>query len=319
MCYRLRVLTTTGPSRGASVPPAAPPGAAAACEWCGAAFDASSRRLTGRIECRRCGAQTTTPIPTDAELEAAYGSWYRPDAGRFSGPGDRLLGRLRGALAARLDRIAPPGPVLDVGAGEGRLLDALAARGRSATGLERHSTRADVREQDLGEVEPGWAAIVFWHSLEHLRGAGRALARAAELLRPRGVIVVAMPNPASLQARAFGDRWLALDMPRHLVHVPGPALHARLESLGLQVERSSGLRGGQVVFGWAHGLVGSLPGHPDLYDAIRRPAARRAEISGRQRGATLAAGALASPLAGALALAEAAAGRGGTSYVEARA
>ena len=88
-----------------------------------------------------------------------------------------------------------------------------------------------------------------------------------------------MPNPASLQARAFGERWLALDLPRHLVHVPAPALLARLRELGLSVERVSYLRGGQVVFGWLHGLVGALPGHPDLYDAIRRPEARRAPLS----------------------------------------
>jgi len=30
------------------------------------------------------------------------------------------------------------------------------------------------------------------------------------------------------------------------------------------------------VFGWVHGLVGKLPGHPDLYDAIRRSEARQA-------------------------------------------
>jgi SAM-dependent methyltransferase len=319
VCYRLRVLTTTGPPRGASFSSVAPPGAAAAsCEWCGAPFDASARRLTGRVECGRCGAQTTSPIPTDRELEDAYGGWYRPDAGRFSGPGDRLLARMRGAFATRLDRIAPPGPVLDVGAGDGRLLDALGARGRRATGLERRSTRPDVREQEIGDVEPGWAAIVFWHSLEHLRGAGGAVARAAELLRPGGVLVVAMPNPASIQARAFGDRWLALDLPRHLVHVPEPALRSRLEGLGLTVERTSGLRGGQVTFGWMHGLVGSLPGRPDLYDAIRRPDARRMPMSGSRRAATLAAGALVSPVAAALALGEAAAGRSGTSYVEAR-
>ena len=300
------------------MPSAAPPGSAAACEWCGAPLDASSRELPGRIECARCGAQTTSPIPSEEDLDAAYGSWYRPAAGRFSGPGDRLLARLRGRLAARLDEIAPPGPVLDVGAGDGRLLDALAARGRSATGLERRSTRPDVREGDVRDLEPGWAAIVFWHTLEHLRGAGAALSRAAELLAPRGVIVVAMPNPASLQAAAFGDRWLALDMPRHLVHVPAPALLARLEGLGLSVERRSGLRGGQVVFGWMHGLVGSLPGHPDLYDAIRRAGARRAPLTVPRRAATLAAGALLSPVAGALALGESAAGRSGTTYVEAR-
>jgi Methyltransferase domain len=270
------------------------------------------------VRCDRCGVETTWPIPSDADLDRAYGDWYRPSSGRFTGLGDHVLRRLRSRLAARLDQIAPPGPVLDVGAGDGALLDALAAQGREAVGLERRSTRPDVRAAELAEISERWAAIVFWHSLEHLRDPGPALDRAAELLVFGGVIVVAIPNPASIQARLFGDRWLALDMPRHLAHVPAAALLARLRSAGMSPQRVSYLRGGQVVFGWLHGIIGSLPGRPDLYDAIRRPDARQAPISSGRRALTLMAGALALPLAIVAALLEAWSGRAGTVYVEAR-
>ena len=290
----------------------------AACAWCGATLDPSAEHPAGRVPCTTCGSQTTWPPPTDAELDRAYGSWYRPGSGRFSGLGDQLLSRLRGRLAGRLDEIAPPGRVLDVGSGDGSLLDALAARGRPATGLERESARPDVIAGELADLEPPYAGVVLWHSLEHLRDAGTELGRAVELLGPGGAIVVAMPNPASLQARAFGDRWLHLDLPLHLVHVPAPALLDRLGALGARVERVSYLRGGQVVFGWLHGIVGLLPGHPDLYDAIRRPEARRRSLSTGRRLATVAAGALALVPAVACALVEAGLRRGGTVYVEAR-
>jgi SAM-dependent methyltransferase len=258
------------------------------------------------------------PVPTDADLELAYGTWYRPAEGRFAGLGDRALRSFRGRLARRLDRIAPPGPILDVGAGDGALLDSLASVGREAMGLERRSARPDVREAELSEVDGRFAAIVFWHSLEHLRHAGPALDRAAQLLAPGGIVVVAIPNLDSLQARAFGERWFALDLPRHLVHVPARALIERLRELGLKPARVSYLRGGQVVFGWLHGIVGSLPGHPDLYDAIRRPEARRGGMPVPERAATLVAGALALPISTACALLEASLRRGGTVYVEAR-
>jgi hypothetical protein len=293
--------------------------ASPSCAWCGAPIDpANPRPGERRLECARCGAQTTWPTPTDAELAAAYEGWYRPETGRFTGPMDTLLGRMRARLAARIERIAPPGRVLDVGSGNGELLDALAAQGRDAVGLERASQRDDVLAQEVVDVDLPSAAVVFWHSLEHLRQAGAAVDHAAGLLEPRGVLIVAMPNPASIQAHAFGDRWLALDLPRHLVHVPAPTLLARLRSIGLDVERVSYLRGGQVVFGWLHGLVGMLPGSPDLYDAIRRPEARRAPISAPRRAAVLVAAALATPIAAAAALFEAAVRRGGTVYVEAR-
>ena len=280
------------------------------CAWCGASL-ADGERLPGRVRCARCGVATTSPWPTETELEAAYAGSYRPAGGRFSGPGDRVLRAARASLARRLDELAPPGPVLDVGAGEGVLVGALAARGRETRGLERE-------DGEVWEVDGEWAGVVFWHSLEHLPSPGRALDHAAGLLADRGVLVVAIPNAESLQARAFGDRWLALDPPRHLVHVPARALLRRLRSAGLRVERVSHLRGGQVVFGWLHGLVGLLPGRPDLYDAIRRPAARRRPMGPATRAATLAAAALLLPLAAAAALAEAAARRGGSVYVEAR-
>jgi hypothetical protein len=288
----------------------------ARCAWCAAALEPGDG--SGTLLCARCGSRTTWPIPTDEELERAYGSWYRPDRGRFGGPGDRVLRGLRGRLARRLDRVAPPGPILDVGAGDGALLDALAATGREAVGLERHSDRADVREADVAEVEGTWAGIVFWHSLEHLRGARADLEQAAGRLEPAGVLVVAMPNSASLQARVFGERWFALDLPRHLVHVPAAALLARLRELGLRPGRVSYTRGGQVVFGWLHGIVGTLPGNPDLYDAIRRPEARRAPLSGGRRALVLGIAVLALPVAAACAATEVALRRGGTVYVEAR-
>lgn len=287
------------------------------CAWCGAALGSEAKRLPGRTRCA-CGAATTDPWPTDEELARAYGGAYRPESGRFAGVGDLLLRRTRGLLARRLDAIAPPGAVLDVGAGDGALLDALAAAGREATGLERRSTRPDVRETPLEEIGGEWAAVVLWHSLEHLRAPGEALRHAARLLAPRGVLIVAMPNAGSVQARVFGDRWFALDLPRHLLHLPASALLERLDELGLARERVSFVRGGQSVFGWLHGLVGSLPGRPDLYDAVRRPEARSKPLGPGQRAATLAAACALLPAAALAAALEALARRGGTVYVEAR-
>jgi SAM-dependent methyltransferase len=218
----------------------------------------------------------------------------------------------------RIDQIAPPGAVLDVGSGDGALLAALRRRGREAIGLEREETEG-AHDQDLSEVERGdWAGVVFWHSLEHLREPGKAIERAARLLRPGGFLFVAVPNSASFQARLFGDRWFALDIPRHLVHPTAPALLHKIEESGLQVERVSYTRGGQILFGWVHGVVSLLPGHRDLYDAIRRPAARARPLSGSARLVTLGLGVIVLPVAALGALIEVLARRGGTVYVEAR-
>lgn len=271
--------------------------------------------------CPRCGAATTFPVPDGAELDRAYSTWYRPDSGRFGGGGDRLLAFSRARLARRVDRIAPPGPVLDVGAGDGSLLRALRARGREAVGLERSATGAGVLAVEINafhERQGEWAAVVFWHSLEHLRDPAGAIDRAVALLAPGGVLAVAVPNLASWQARRFGARWFHLDLPRHLVHLPAVALEDGLHERGLAIERVSHWRGGQILFGWLHGGVRRLPGHADLYSAIRQSGAQDTEIAGARRMAVLLAAAALVPAAAMMTAAEVLAGAGGTVYVEAR-
>ena len=286
------------------------------CAWCEASLAEHRRRRGRRSVCSACGAATTDPWPTDAELETAYAR-YRPQSGRFSGPGDLLLRATRGRLARRIDSQAPSGAVLDVGAGDGTLLNALRAVGREAVGLERESERSDVYAEDVTEHQGRYAAVVMWHSLEHLPRPGAALDHAARLLVPGGLLLVAVPNTESLQARAFGDRWLHLDLPRHLVHLGAGSLLRRIEQLGLEAERVSHVRGGQILFGWLHGLVGWLTG-VNLYDAIRRPQARFGVLSPRDRAVAIATAAALLPLAAVASAIEISVRRGGTVYVEAR-
>ena len=295
---------------------------ATTCVWCGAPLGASAQRLAGRTRCAACGAATTDPWPDEGELTAAYGEWYRPDAGkRFAfGAGDAILGRTRGLLASRIDEIAPPGPIIDVGAGDGTLLDALERRGRDTLGLERNSAREDFRDASLSEIEGDgtWAAVILWHSLEHLPDPGAAIHEAARLLKPGGVIAVAVPNNDSLQARAFGDEWLHLDIPRHLVHLSTRSLTSGLAREGFDAERTSYARAGQTVIGWLDGLVGRLPGGLDLYQSLRRPEAQSEAVPPAKRVAAVGAAIVLVPVAAACALAELAVRRGGTVYVEGR-
>lgn len=298
-----------------------PAAAAPACIWCERPFDARATHRGRLTFCGHCGAATTDPPPGPEELAEAYGDWYRPEGERrFSFAGDAILGRTRGLLAARIDEIAPPGPVLDVGAGDGTLVDALELRGRATVGLERNPLRPDFRDEPLAEVEGAgdWAAVIFWHSLEHLPDPGDAIAQAARLLKPGGVVAVAVPNTGSLQAEVFGDEWLHFDLPRHLGHFSAGSLAEGLTSRGFRVERASHMRGGQIVIGWLHGLVGLLPGHPNLYQALRRTNARSAPQPASKRLLAIAAAVVLLPVAALASAIEIIMRRGGTIYMEAR-
>ncbi|MGA7434385.1 MAG: class I SAM-dependent methyltransferase [Solirubrobacterales bacterium] len=288
------------------------------CAWCGDTPLPDSGRRYGRAECARCGTATTDPAPTPEALNAAYGAWYWPTAGnRFSLIGDALLRRSRAVMAKRINQIAPPGAILDVGAGEGTLIDALESAGREARGLERESDHPRIENITINEVEDQFSAVVFWHSLEHFGNPREMVNQAARILIKGGVVVIAVPNYGSRQARFFGDDWLHLDLPRHLVHLTDKSLAEGLERSGFVVTEVSATRAGQVVIGWLDGLVSRLPGDLDLYQSLRRKQARRIEISPARRVATIAAGVVLFPVALICAAVEIASKRSGTVYVEA--
>ena len=276
----------------------------------------------GRRDCARCGAATTDPWPSPAELERAY-AHYRPEAGRFSRLGDAVLRRTRARLAGRIDRVAPPGP----GAGRGRrrrhaARRASRARGREALGLERDSRREDVREADVTEVE---GRLVGDRLLALARAPARpraaAIDHAARRLRARGRAVRGRAEHAPASRRAcsatagststFPATWSTCST--------RGADRRGCERSGWTVTRVSHWRGGQALFGWLHGLVGTLPGR--ARPLRRDPAARGAQprrCSRRRRALALAAAVVLFPSRPRLPRVEVAVRRGGTVYVEAR-
>lgn len=80
--------------------------------------------------------------------------------------------------------------------------------------------------------------IVLFQVLEHMADPVSTLQKSAELLEPGGVMVVAVPNAGSWQARFFGRSWFHLDVPRHLHHFSARALGRALQNAGLKVVRT---------------------------------------------------------------------------------
>ena len=77
-------------------------------------------------------------------------------------------------------------------------------------------------------------AIVFNHSLEHVDDPAAAVAAAARLLRPGGLLAIAVPNFGSWHRRLFRSAWFQLDLPRHLQHFDRASLAGLSERAGLR-------------------------------------------------------------------------------------
>jgi SAM-dependent methyltransferase len=302
-------------------------GSVGSCPGCGAAALAPWRavpagepwdsRLFELLRCSACGSAVTAGPPPGAE---AYSSGvYAPGAPRAAGVLRRLQ-RLLDRQPSRLLRrggLARGARVLDAGAGRGRLVESLAAAGFDARGIDpaprmesARVQRAEIVQHSESELD----AVVLWHVLEHLDDPLAALHRVASWLRPGGVVLVGVPNLASLQAAVGGPGWLHLDVPRHRSHFTARGLAVLLRRAGLEPVASEHLV-------WEHNpgamwmallsRAGMTPGFP--FHLLKR------NVPARPRDlALLALGLPLIPVAVALEALAARSGRGGTVAVVAR-
>lgn len=97
--------------------------------------------------------------------------------------------------------------------------------------------------------------IVLWHVIEHLSNTWLTLDAVYASLKPGGIIVLASPNPDSLQFKIMGRYWPHLDAPRHVMIVPMKLLAEKLELLGMRAELITTKDEGSNylnIFGWKH-------------------------------------------------------------------
>ena len=284
-------------------------------------------------ECSSCGARRTMPDVLDEEIGRYYPQeYYGRDNKRFNVVMEYVTRAIRKRRAREVAaRIGTVGKVMDVGCGRGIILSELQKLGYEPFGIEL-SDGAAAHARSLG-VDVGtdlfdsryssgdFAAVTFWHSLEHIRRADLALQRATELLAPGGVLGIAVPNSASLQAALFKQYWFHLDVPRHYHHFRAENVEQMMRRVGLEPFERSTLSIEQNPYGYVQSGLNAA-GAPEnlLYSLLKDPSARTHAV-GQHPVAALLSAAAATPLAVAgmwASAAEAAMGRGGTIEIWAR-
>lgn len=135
------------------------------------------------------------------------------------------------------------GTLLDIGAGTGAFVHTMQTAGWQVTGLEPDDTAAkqallkyNIRLQSANTIynleAHQFDAITMWHVLEHVHDLHGYFKRFGELLQPSGVLVIAVPNYTSTDAKMYGQNWAALDTPRHLYHFSPASMEALARKYG---------------------------------------------------------------------------------------
>lgn len=218
------------------------------------------------VRCVSCGTLTLADVPDD------LGRFYPP--GYLAPPDARADVVERDPNApqrlAYVRAIAPAGRLVEIGPGVGAFVALAQDAGYDASAIEmdagfcrfiRDVVGVPVAQTDdpVAALDGPYDAVVMWHVIEHLPDPAALIARVADELAPGGTLVLAAPNPDSLQCRLLRGRWAHVDAPRHLALLSLDAVVAHAERHGLQLvdaTTSDDEALGSNGFGWRWSLGG---------------------------------------------------------------
>lgn len=196
------------------------------CPGCGhgsktrlAGIDRRLKRLT-TVACDHCGLLYTSPMPSDAELNAYYADFYRFDYQAASTvPKEKHLLKRRLEAANRVRQLEGLLPAkartLDFGCGSGEFVTAMLALGHDAHGFEPGETYGNHARSLHGDriIVKGWQQVAYkekfdlvscFHVVEHLRNPVDALRQMAAWTAPEGRVYVEVPDLGTEMNKGFG-------------------------------------------------------------------------------------------------------------------
>lgn len=134
------------------------------------------------------------------------------------------------------------GNALDVGCGEGLLINELRLNGWDVNGIDTHNfsnvtTAKDIVFGDFLEMEISekYDLVTFVHSLEHFSQPGRVLEKARSVLNPDGYFFIAVPNFGGTWSRTMGSNWHWLNLQDHYYHYTKCAIKKILTIHGIHI------------------------------------------------------------------------------------
>jgi SAM-dependent methyltransferase len=160
--------------------------------------------------------------------------------------------------------------VLDFGSGKGLFLHFAELQGCDVKGIESSKPRAqyarehftlDINSENYssGSVfDTTFDVLTLFHVLEHLKNPSDLLGNLVRAnLKTGGLLIAEVPNFGSWQSRLAGDKWLHLDVPRHLNHFTDVSFEKLLNKVGCSIIKKEyfsihlGIVGMvQTIFSW---------------------------------------------------------------------
>ena len=202
------------------------------------------------VQCSNCGLIFTNPRPPSTEI----GRYYKSDDYiSHSNTKKGILNRVYHVIRKRnhkskfriITKHVSMGRLLDIGCATGEFASFFKTRGWEVCGVEpdedartfaKEAHNINVYPEDeLQKFEKGsFDVITLWHVLEHVPDLGKRMVELHALLNEKGLLVIAVPNPISFDAKYYGSFWAGYDVPRHLYHFSQKSAKKLFEKYGFR-------------------------------------------------------------------------------------
>ncbi|MEN9337317.1 MAG: hypothetical protein RLZZ500_2304 [Bacteroidota bacterium] len=144
-----------------------------------------------------------------------------------------------------VNSLSPKGTILDIGAGTGEFLLTCKNDGWKVTGLEPNAKAKGIAQKKGIEIDASldllpnhsFDIITMWHVLEHVPDLDSQLNEIKRLLKPNGIVLIAVPNFNSLDAKIYQSYWAAYDVPIHLWHFSKTAIQKIFASKNIELQK----------------------------------------------------------------------------------
>lgn len=237
------------------------------CPWCGSDKAQINLWLKDEFlskedfhicECLNCGLLYTMPRPSKDKIGEYYKSEeYYSHQENKKGFIPKVYEAVKKINLKHKYKLASNGlkvgKVLDIGCGVGDFLHTAEMHGWECAGVEpsedakviaqKRMNGKIISSEDLENIPEGYFDLItMWHVLEHVDDLRWQVEQLRRLVKPKGRVVIALPNYKSYDGQYYKELWAAYDVPRHLNHFNKTTLTKIFKASGMELVKIDKLR-----------------------------------------------------------------------------
>lgn len=211
-----------------------------------------TQELFNIVSCSNCSLSFTNPRPNKSELHKYYQSYeYISHSNKAINITSLLYKFIRNftlrqkykLLSKSLENQLPVNH-LDYGCGTGHFINYTSKKGWKSIGFEpdnrannQHNKLITNDISSITSIE-SFDIITLFHVLEHIDNLTETMSLLLSKLRTNGILVLALPNHNSHDAKYYKQHWAGYDLPRHLYHFNQDSIQSLCLKHGIKIEQT---------------------------------------------------------------------------------